>query len=173
MWIVLVALRRPYTFLALALLIVLLGVFTLARTATDIFPSIRIPIVATIWTYTGLPPEDMANRIVLGNERNAPTVVNDIEHTESQSLNGIAVVKYFFQTSVNEDLAFAQITGVSAGQLRSMPPGSTIIAKSKNLLTDASLPGGTIPSTTSNLPAFPNAARQFRRRAADLSSSQS
>ena len=125
MWIVLVALRRPYTFLALGLLIILLGLFTLTRTPTDIFPSIRIPIVATIWTYSGLPPEDMASRIVLGTERNAPTLVNDIEHTESQSLNGIAVVKYFFQTSVNEELAYAQITGVSAGQVRFMPPGTS------------------------------------------------
>jgi multidrug efflux pump subunit AcrB len=125
MWIVLVALRRPYTFLALGLLIVLLGAFTLARTPTDIFPNIRIPIISTIWTYTGLPPEDMANRIVLGSERNVQTLINDVEHTESQSLNGIAVVKYFFQTTVNPDLAYAQITGVSQSQVRFMPPGTT------------------------------------------------
>ncbi|HEY4975009.1 MAG TPA: efflux RND transporter permease subunit, partial [Steroidobacteraceae bacterium] len=86
MWIVRLALRRPYTFIVLALLIVLLGVFTILRTPTDIFPAINIPVVSTIWNYTGLPPEDMANRIVANAERYAQTTVNDIEHTESQSL---------------------------------------------------------------------------------------
>jgi multidrug efflux pump subunit AcrB len=125
MWIVKVALHRPYTFIVLALLIVLLGIFTILKTATDIFPNIPIPVVATVWSYTGLPPEDMANRIVLFSERTAQTTVNDVEHTESQSLNGIAVVKYFFQPHVNESLAFAQITGVSQTQLRFSPPGTT------------------------------------------------
>src|SRR5689334_785976 len=97
MWIVRIALQRPYTFIVLAVLIVLLGVFTIARTATDIFPVIKIPVVATIWRYNGLSPEEMANRLVLFSERTAQTVVNDVEHTESQSLNGTAVVKYFFQ----------------------------------------------------------------------------
>ncbi len=124
MWIVQVALRRPLTFIALSLLIVLLGLFTLARTATDIFPSIKIPIIATIWYYSGLPPEDMASRIVLGTERNAQTLITDIEHTESQSLNGISVVKMFFQPDVNQDLAYAQIAAVSSSQLRGMPPGT-------------------------------------------------
>ena len=92
MWIVRLALRRPYTFIVLAVLIVLLGGFTIVRTPTDIFPAINIPVVSTIWNYTGLPPEDMANRIVANAERNAQTTVNDIEHSESQSLSGIAVV---------------------------------------------------------------------------------
>ncbi len=125
MWIVQIALRRPLTFIALSLLIVLLGIFTLARTAVDIFPSIDIPIVASIWYYSGLPPEDMANRIVLNMERNAQTTVTDLEHTESQSLNGMSVIKTFFQPEVNEDLAYAQITAVSAAQIRSAPPGTT------------------------------------------------
>ncbi len=125
MWIVNLALRRPYTFLVLALLLVLMGVFTILRTPTDIFPSINIPVVGTIWSYVGLPPEDMANRMVTLSERTAQTTVNDIEHTESQSLHGIAVVKYFFQPHVNEDLAYAQITGVSQALLRLMPPGTT------------------------------------------------
>ncbi|MFO1466212.1 MAG: efflux RND transporter permease subunit [Steroidobacteraceae bacterium] len=99
MWIVQIALRRPLTFIALSLLIVLLGIFTLARTAVDIFPSIDIPIVASVWYYSGLPPEDMANRIVLNMERNAQTTVTDLEHTESQSLNGMSVIKTFFQPS--------------------------------------------------------------------------
>ncbi len=125
MWIVKVALHRPYTFIVLALLILLGGIFTILKTATDIFPNIPIPVVAAVWSYTGLPPEDMANRIILFSERTAQTTVNDVEHTESQSLNGIAVVKYFFQPHVNESLAFAQITGVSQTQLRSSPPGTT------------------------------------------------
>src|SRR5580698_2430813 len=125
MWIVRIALQRPYTFIALAVLIVLLGVFSIIRTAVDIFPSIRIPVVATLWNYTGLPPEDMARRIVLNSERYAQTTVTNVEHSESQSLNGLSVVKYFFQPSVNEDLAYAQITGVSQTLLRLAPPGTT------------------------------------------------
>jgi multidrug efflux pump subunit AcrB len=125
MWIVRLALRRPYTFIVLAVLIVLLGVFTILRTPTDIFPAINIPVVSTIWGYTGLPPEDMANRIVANAERYAQTTVNDLEHTESQSLPGMGVVKYFFQPNVNEDLSYAQITGVSQALLRQAPPGTT------------------------------------------------
>ena len=125
MWIVRLALRRPYTFIVLALLIVLLGVFTILRTPTDIFPAINIPVVSTIWSYVGLPPEDMANRIVSNAERYAQTTVNDVEHTESQSLPGMSVVKYFFQPNVNEDLSYAQITGVSQTLLRQAPLGTT------------------------------------------------
>jgi multidrug efflux pump subunit AcrB len=125
MWIVQLALRRPYTFLVLAIVITLLGVYSILRTPTDIFPNIRIPVVATIWRYTGLSPEEMATRIVLGTERNAQTTVNDVEHTESQNVTGTSVVKYFFQPSVNEELAYAQITGVSQTLLRSAPPGTT------------------------------------------------
>jgi multidrug efflux pump subunit AcrB len=125
MWIVRLALRRPYTFIVLAVVIVLLGLFTIVRTPTDIFPAINIPVVSTIWSYTGLPPEDMANRILENAERYAQTTVNDIEHTESQSLQGIGVAKYFFQPNVNEDLSYAQITGVSQALLRQAPPGTT------------------------------------------------
>jgi multidrug efflux pump subunit AcrB len=124
MWIVGLALRRPYTFIVLAVLILLLGVFVIFRTATDIFPNIKIPVVAAIWNYTGLSPDEMAKRIVLFSERTAQTTVNDVEHTESQSLNGISVVKYFFQPTVNEELSYAQITGVSQTQLRFAPPGT-------------------------------------------------
>ena len=125
MWIVRLALRRPYTFIVLAMLIVLLGVFSILRTPTDIFPNIDIPVISAIWSYVGLPPEDMANRIVVNAERYAQTTVNDVEHSESQSLSGIAVVKYFFQPNVNEQLAYAQITGVSQALLRQAPPGTT------------------------------------------------
>src|SRR5262249_30097776 len=87
MWIVIIALKRPYTFLVLAIVILVMGVLAIVRTAVDIFPAINIPVVAAIWTYTGLQPEDMANRIVLTTERVAQTTVNDVEHTESESLN--------------------------------------------------------------------------------------
>lgn len=125
MWIVKIALQRPYTFLVLAILILLMGVLAILRTATDIFPAINIPVVATIWRYTGLQPEEMATRIALTNERIAQTTANDIEHTESVSLNGIAVVKYFFQPNADERLSYAQITAVSQSQLKNLPPGTT------------------------------------------------
>ena len=125
MWIVKLALRRPYTFIVLAILIMLLGVFSIARTPTDIFPDIRIPVVAALWRYTGLSPDEMATRLVLSSERTAQTTVNDVEHTESQSLSGTSVVKYFFQPNVNEELSFAQITAVSQTGLRQAPPGTT------------------------------------------------
>jgi multidrug efflux pump subunit AcrB len=125
MWIVRVALQRPYTFIMLAALIVLLGVYSILKTPTDIFPNIKIPIAAVIWRYTGLLPEEMANRIVLFSERTAQTTVNDVEHTESQSVNGEAVVKYFFQPDVNQALSFGQITAVSQTQLQTSPPGTT------------------------------------------------
>ncbi|MFI4980464.1 MAG: efflux RND transporter permease subunit [Nevskiales bacterium] len=125
MWIVRIALQRPYTFIVLALLILLMGIYTILHTATDIFPNIKIPVVATVWNYTGLPPDEMSNRIILFGERTAQTVVNDVEHTESQSLNGIAVVKYFFQPNVNEELSYSQITGVSQTLLKFAPQGTT------------------------------------------------
>ena len=125
MWIVTLALRRPYTFIMMAVLIVLMGIYSILNTATDIFPNIRIPIAAVIWRYNGIQPEEIANRIVLFSERIAQTVVNDVEHTESQSVNGTAVVKYFFQPDADPDLSFAQITAVSQSQLGTSPPGTT------------------------------------------------
>jgi multidrug efflux pump subunit AcrB len=113
-----VALQRPYTFIMLAVLIVFLGVYSILKMPTDIFPNIKIPIAAVIWRYTGLLPEEMANRIVLFSERTAQTVVNDVEHTESQSVNGTAVVKYFFQPNAESDLSMAQIIAVSQTQLQ-------------------------------------------------------
>jgi multidrug efflux pump subunit AcrB len=108
----------------LSVLIVLMGGYAILNTATDIFPNIRIPIAAVIWRYTGILPEEIANRIVLFSERVAQTTVNDVEHTESQSVNGTAVVKYFFQPDVDQDLSFAQITAVSQVQLAFSPPGT-------------------------------------------------
>src|SRR5271169_400711 len=125
MWIVRVALRRPYTFIMLGVLIVLMGVYAILNTPTDIFPNIRIPIAAIIWRYSGIPPEEIANRIVLFSERIAQTSVNDVEHTESQSVSGTAVVKYFFQPGADPDMSFAQITAVSQTQLFFSPPGTS------------------------------------------------
>ncbi len=124
MWIVKLALRRPYTFIMLAVLIVFMGVYSILKMPTDIFPNIKIPIAAVIWRYTGLLPEEIADRIVLFSERTAQTVVNDVEHTESQSVNGTAVVKYFFQPNADKDLSMAQIIAVSQTQLQTAPPGT-------------------------------------------------
>jgi multidrug efflux pump subunit AcrB len=124
-WIVRVALQRPYTFIMLAVLIMLMGGYAILNTATDIFPNIKIPIAGVIWRYNGMLPEEIANRIVLFSERTAQTVVNDVEHTESQSVIGTSVVKYFFQPGVDIDLSVAQITAASQGQIAFSPPGTT------------------------------------------------
>jgi multidrug efflux pump subunit AcrB len=124
-WIVRVALQRPYTFLMLAVLIVLMGGYAIINTATDIFPNIKIPIAAVIWRYNGILPEEIANRIILFSERTAQTTVNDVEHTESLSVIGTSVVKYFFQPGADPDLSMAQITAVSQAQIAFSPPGTT------------------------------------------------
>ena len=125
MWIVRLALRRPYTFVVFALLILILGAFSILTMPTDIFPNIDIPVVTVVWGYNGLSAQEMANRIVTPSERGLTTTVNDIEHIESQSLNGIAIIKIFFQPHVNIASAVAQITSVSQSQVRSLPSGTT------------------------------------------------
>ena len=125
MWIVRLALRRPYTFVVLAILILILGTLSALRTPTDIFPNINIPVVSIIWNFTGLAPADMANRIVTIQERNLTTVVNNIEHIESQSLNGVAVIKVFFHPGADISTAIAQIAGQSQTQLKVLPLGTT------------------------------------------------
>lgn len=125
MWIVALALRRPYTFVVMALLIILLTPVTILRTPVDIFPEINIPVVSVVWNYTGLSPQEMADRIVSNSERGINVTVNDIEHTESQSLNGIAVVKIFFRPSVNIATALTQVTAINQAILRGLPPGTT------------------------------------------------
>src|SRR5271154_3161678 len=112
MWIVRLALRRPYTFTVMALLIVILGCVTLSRMAYDIFPSIDIPVVTVLWSYTGLTPEEMEKRILTISERAMTTTVNDIEHIESQSLGGVGVIKGFFQPGASVDAAVAQGTAI-------------------------------------------------------------
>ncbi|HUA99128.1 MAG TPA: efflux RND transporter permease subunit [Terracidiphilus sp.] len=125
MWIVRLALRRPYTFVVFALLILILGAYSIESMPTDIFPNIDIPVVTVVWGFTGLSAEQMADRIVFNSERGMTTTVNDIEHIESQSFNGIAVIKVFFQPHVNIGNAVAQVTSISQVQLRSLPPGTT------------------------------------------------
>ena len=125
MWIVRLALRRPYTFVVVSLLLLLLAPIVILRTPTDIFPSINIPVVSIVWTYTGLDAQQMSDRIVSQTERALTTLVDDIQHIESQSLNGIAVVKVFFQPTADIDKALAQVTAISQTQLRQLPPGTT------------------------------------------------
>ena len=119
------ALVRPYTFIVLAILILIVGPLSVARTPTDILPDIRIPVIAVVWSYTGLPPDDMAGRIVTYYERQLGTTVNDVEHIESQSFDGYGVVKIFFQPTVDIRTATAQVTSISQTVLKQMPPGST------------------------------------------------
>src|SRR5580693_5021663 len=130
MWIVEVALKRPYTFIVLALLLPLLGAMTLFGTPlrpgmpVDIFPDIAIPIIAVNFNYTGMSPDDISGRITAQLERYATTIVNDIEHVESESYNGMTVIKLFFQPGVNIDLAMSQVTAYGQTALRNMPPGA-------------------------------------------------
>jgi len=123
--IVRIALTRPYTFVVLALLILIVGVLAALRTPVDIFPDIRIPIIGVAWQYTGLSPEEMAGRIVTPYERALTTTVNDIEHIEASSYNGFGIVKIFFQPNVDIRTANAQVTAISQTVVKSMPPGTT------------------------------------------------
>ncbi len=125
MWIVRLALRRPYTFVVMSILILIMGGLAIIRTPTDIFPNIDIPVVSVIWNYNGLVPQDMSDRIVSITERSLTTTVDNIEHIESQSLYGTAVVKVFFQPTANIQQGIAQITAVSQTQLRQLPAGTT------------------------------------------------
>ena len=125
MWIVRLALSRPYTFIVMAMVIVLLMPVVLLRTPTDIFPNIDIPVISLVWNYTGLQPQEMEQRITSNSERAVTTLVNDVEHIESQSLNGISVVKIYFQPKANIQTALAQTTAIVQTILRSLPPGTT------------------------------------------------
>jgi multidrug efflux pump subunit AcrB len=125
MWIVKVALNRPYTFVVLAILIAIFGSLSAVRTPTDIFPNINIPVISVVWTYSGLLPNDMSGRVVYYYERTLSSQVNDIEHIESQSLNSYGVVKIFFQKTVDIRAALAQVTAASQTVLKLLPPGIT------------------------------------------------
>src|SRR5271156_6801528 len=123
--VVITALKRPYTFVVMAILIVIFGGLAAFRTPTDIFPDIRIPVIAAVWTYRVLSPDDMAGRVIYYYERQLSTAVNDIEHIESQSLPGVGIVKIFFQPGVDIRTATAQVTSLSQTVLKQMPPGIT------------------------------------------------
>src|ERR1700690_1172602 len=125
MWIVALALRRPYTFIVMALVIIILFFVTLARTPVDIFPSIDIPVVSVVWYYTGMSPQDMADRIVANSERGITTTVNDIEHMESQSVYGLGVIKVFFRPGTTLQGAIAQSPAIAQATVRILPGGTT------------------------------------------------
>ena len=125
MWIVRLALRRPYTFVVMALLILILGTLAVYRTPTDIFPNIDIPVLTVVYSYGGLSAEEISERIVLGFERGLTATVNDVEHIESQSLNGLAVIKVFFHPHANVEMALAQVTANAQSAVRQQPPGTT------------------------------------------------
>src|SRR2546425_1467177 len=125
MWIVRLALRRPYTFVVAALLLLLLTPFVLLRTPTDIFPSINIPVVSVVWQYTGLTASDVEQRMVYTHERALTTTVNNIQHIESTSYDSMGVIKIFFQQGVSPDAGLAQVTAVSQTILKQLPPGTT------------------------------------------------
>lgn len=125
MWIVRIALARPYTFIVLALLLLILGPLTILRTPKDIFPNINIPVVSVLWTYAGLLPSEMSGRITATFERALTTTVNDIEHIESQSLFGVSVTKIFFHPSVEIGIALSQVTAIGQTMLKNLPPGTT------------------------------------------------
>ena len=123
MWIVRLALRRPYTFMVMAILIAIMGGLSMVTTPTDIFPYINIPMVGVIWTYSGMSPDDMAKRVLIVSERAMTTTVNDIERIESTAYNGVGLIRVYMQPGTNVDLAVAQVTAVSQTLLRTMPPG--------------------------------------------------
>ncbi len=125
MWIVRLALRRPYTFIVAALVLLIMTPFMLVRTPTDIFPSINIPVISIIWQYAGLSPQEVEQRIIYNHERSLSATVNDIEHVESNSYNGVGIIKVFLRPGASVDAGVAQLTAVAQTILRQMPPGQT------------------------------------------------
>src|SRR5256885_9445179 len=123
MWIVRLALRRPYTFVVGALVLLLLTPFVLLQTPTDIFPSINIPVISVVWQYAGLDAQEIEQRIIYAHERALSATVNDIEHIESNSYNGVGVIKVFLQPGASVDAGVAQITAIAQTILRLLPPG--------------------------------------------------
>ena len=170
------ALKRSYTFIVMAILIVLATPFALLNMATDIFPEINIPVVSVIWSYNGLSAQEMGQRIAASSERGLSTVVNDIEHIESTSLNGIAIIKIFFQPKANIQLAISQVVASVQAQVRQLPPGITPplvikysassipviqLALSSPTLSESSLFDATINSLRPQLVTIPGVAIPF------------
>src|SRR3989441_264473 len=125
MWIVHVALRRPYTFICGAILVLIAGLVAIMTTPVDIFPAIPLPVATVIWQYQGMSPEEMEQRVVTIVERSYSATVNDIEHIESQSLDGVAVIKVFFQPTADVATGIAELTAASQSNTRILPPGIT------------------------------------------------
>ena len=123
MWIVRLALRRPYTFIVMAILIAVLGAISALNTPTDVFPYINIPVAGVIWSYSGMSPDDMAKRVLLISERAMTTTVNSIEHIEATAYNGVGLIRVYLQPGANIDLAISQIVAVNQTLLRTLPPG--------------------------------------------------
>src|SRR5258705_8588682 len=144
MWIIRLALNRPYTFVVASLLLLLVTPFVLVRTPTDVLPEINIPVVSIIWNFTGLSAKDIEQRMVYTEERVLTTTVNDIQHIESTSYDGIGIIKVFFQPTVTISTRVAQITAISQTILRQLPPGMT--------------PPLIIQYTASNVPVLHNGA---------------
>ena len=115
MWLVLLALRRPYTFVCVAILMLVFGIVAIIRMPIDIFPSINVPVVSMLWSYGGLSPKEMEQRVVAVSERVYSSYVNDIEHIESQSLAGVSIIKIYFQPGAEVQTGIAQISAISAG----------------------------------------------------------
>src|ERR1700751_1481696 len=120
-----IALTRPYTFVVMALLLMIIGPLAALRTPTDIFPDIRIPIIAVVWQFTGLQPDQMAGRISTPFQRALTTTVNDIEHIEANSYTGFGIIKIFFHPTVDINMANAQVTAIAQTLIKQMPPGAT------------------------------------------------
>src|SRR6202046_2060274 len=125
MWIVRLALRRPYTFVVMSMLIVIAGIYSILQMPTDVLPEINIPVSAVVWQYAGLPPDDMEQRFTGNFERALTTTVNGIEHIESQSLYGVSVTKVFFHAGTKMEMANAQVTAVSQTFIKFLPTGAT------------------------------------------------
>src|SRR5579871_4997489 len=125
MWIVILALKRPYTFACVSLLLFIFGVFSIVRMAVDVFPLIEMPVATVVWYYNGLAPEEMEKRMVTSAERFYSSVANDIEHIESSTYNGVAVIKIFFQPGADVATGVAEITAASQSIVRIFPPGAT------------------------------------------------
>src|SRR5580692_1729805 len=124
MWIIKVALDRPYTFIVLALLILIVAPVMIFRTPTDIFPNINIPVISVAWTYTGLNPEELEGRLTTPYEKSLTALVDNIEHIESTTYNGMSIEKLFLQPNASLDTANAQVTAASQALLRQLPPGT-------------------------------------------------
>ena len=126
MWIVRLALRRPYTFVVMAILMVFGGIYTIRRTPTDILPEVDIPVISVVWTYAGMSAEEMETRVITVHERSLPSLVDDIERIESNSYNGVGVIKLYLHEGADVSRAVAQLSSSAQTVLKGMPPGITL-----------------------------------------------